>query len=116
MSKREAEKRGRKGERRAALYLRLKGWRILGQRVKTSHGEVDLIARRGKTVAFVEVKFRSNVIERDRALYNELLRRVAAAAESLAPKYARDGDQIRIDAILLAPRTLPRHLENVWQP
>lgn len=116
MSKKDAEQRGRRGERRAAWYLRLKGWRILAQRVQTPHGEVDLVARRGRTVAFVEVKYRKSKIERDRALYNELLRRVAAAANDLAPRYAREGDDIRIDAILLAPRAMPRHLENVWQP
>ena len=48
-----AEKRGRRGEAQAAWFLRLQGWRIVGERVKTPRGEVDLIARRGKTVAFV---------------------------------------------------------------
>lgn len=49
-----AEKRGRRGEAIAAWFLRLKGWRIVGARVKTPRGEVDLIARRAKSIAFVE--------------------------------------------------------------
>ena len=44
------------------------------------------------------------------------LRRVAAAAEMLAPRFARPYDDIRIDVMLLAPRRLPRHLVHVWQP
>ena len=42
------------------------------------------------------------------------LRRVARAAEALAPRYARAGDDIRIDALFIVPRRLPRHLANVW--
>jgi Holliday junction resolvase-like predicted endonuclease len=116
MSRQDAEKSGRKGEWRAAWFLRLKGWRILGKRIQTPVGEIDLIIRRGRTVAFVEVKWRKSVMERDRALYNDLLRRVAAAAEAVAHNYVRSGDRQRIDAVLLAPRTMPLHLENVWQP
>ena len=48
------------------------------------------------------------------ALDQYRLRRVAVAAERLAPRYARDGDDIRIDAIFILPRRLPRHLANVW--
>ena len=49
------------------------------------------------------------------ALDHWRLRRVAVAAERLAPKYMRDGDDIRIDAIFIVPGRLPRHLANVWQ-
>jgi putative endonuclease len=115
VSRKDADAKGRRGETLAAWYLRLKGWRILGQRVVTPHGEVDLIARRGRTVAFVEVKWRRNVLERDRALYPDLLRRVANAAESLSSRYVRPGDVIRIDAILIVRRKWPLHLVNVWQ-
>ena len=53
-----AEQRGRGAERIAAWWLRLRGWRILAQRARVPGGEVDLIARRGRIVAFVEVKAR----------------------------------------------------------
>ncbi|AKH41569.1 putative endonuclease [Altererythrobacter atlanticus] len=111
-----AEQRGRRGERLAALWLRLKAWRILGQRVKTARGEIDLIMKRGKTIAFVEVKWRANVAERDRAIDSYRLRRVAAAAEAVAHNYARNGESIRIDVLLLAPGRWPRHIVNAWQP
>ena len=75
----EREARGRRGEALAAWYLRLKGWRILARRVKTPRGEVDLIARRGRTVAFVEVKWRASDRELDTAIDPYRLRRVIAA-------------------------------------
>jgi len=94
--------------------LRLRGWRILAQRARVPGGEVDLIARRGRTLAFVEVKQRSTVDAAAWALDEYRLRRVVVAAERLAPRYARDGDDIRIDALFIVPGRLPRHLANVW--
>lgn len=100
----------------AALYLRCCGWRILDRRVVLPGGEIDLVARRGATVAFVEVKWRRSAAERDFAIDAYRLRRVAVAVERAAHRYARSGDAIRIDAVLLAPGCWPRHLANVWQP
>ena len=77
-------------------------------------GEVDLIARRGRILAFVEVKARAREENAAMALDAYRLRRVAVAAERLAPRYARPGDDIRLDAIFLLPGKLPRHLANVW--
>jgi putative endonuclease len=77
-------------------------------------GEVDLVARRGRIVAFVEVKARGSEEGAAMALDPYRLRRVAVAAERLAPRFAREGDDIRIDAIFLLPGRLPRHLVNVW--
>lgn len=78
-------------------------------------GEVDLVARRGRLVAFVEVKQRATADAAGIALDRYRLRRVATAAEQLAPRYARPGDDIRIDAIFIVPRRLPLHLADVWQ-
>ncbi len=114
MSREQAEARGRWGERRAAWWLRLHGWRIIGERAKIGVGEVDLIARRGRTIAFVEVKTRATKGELDHAIDAYRLRRVAAATNALASRYAKPGDDIRIDVILIAPRAWPRHLVNVW--
>lgn len=116
MKREEAERRGRRGESQAAWWLRLKGWRIVGRRVKTPRGEIDLIARRGRTVAFVEVKWRHGVEGLASAIDAYRLRRVAAAAEAVAHRYVRNGDDIRIDVLLLAPGRWPRHIVNAWQP
>jgi putative endonuclease len=109
-----AERRGRQGERIAGWWLRLKGWSILARRVRTPAGEVDLIARRGAMVAFIEVKARKSGMALDEAIDERRLARVAVAAESLAATYLKPGDDMRIDVILLAPGRAPRHLENVW--
>jgi putative endonuclease len=115
VNRRRAERGGRRAESLAAWWLRLKGWRILGRRVRTPVGEVDLVARRGRTVAFVEVKARATPGEADLALDEYRLRRVAAAASALAHRYAKPGDDLRVDAVFIIPRRLPRHLVNVWQ-
>ena len=109
-----AEAAGRRGERLAEWWLRLKGWRILDRRVRTPVGEVDLVARRGNLISFVEVKTRATQRELDFAIDAHRLSRVAAAAEYLMPRYAGPGDDIRVDVVLIAPGTLPRHIENAW--
>jgi putative endonuclease len=109
-----AEKRGRQAERLCAWWLRLKGWSILDRRVRTPAGEIDLIARRGSIVAFIEVKARRDDESLDLAIDERRLSRVAAAAESLAHIYLAPGDDMRIDVMLLAPGRPPRHLANVW--
>jgi putative endonuclease len=112
--RRAAEAAGRRGERIAGWWLRLKGWRVLGRRVRTPAGEVDLVAKRGSIVAFVEVKARGTAGELDHAIDERRLARVAAAAEYLMPRFAGAGDSIRIDVILIAPGAMPRHIENAW--
>lgn len=111
-----AERRGRRGEGLASWYLRLKGWRIVDRRVRNPRGEIDLVAKRGGTVAFVEVKWRRNVSDLDQAIDAFRLRRVAAATEAAAHIYAKDGEDVRIDVILVAPWRWPRHIANAWQP
>src|SRR3546814_6248841 len=102
-----AEARGRKAERRAAWWLRLHGWRILGERLRVPAGEVDLVARRGRMIAFVEVKWRDRPEDLDLAIDPYRLRRVAAAADMPAPRFAGPRDDIRIDVMLLSPTRLP---------
>ncbi len=114
MTRQNAEKRGRRAETIAAWYLRAKGWRIIGRRVRTPLGEVDIIARRLRTTAFIEVKTRGTVADLAHSVDRHRLRRVAAAAEALAARHAFPGGDIRIDVILIAPGRLPKHLVNVW--
>ena len=110
MTRQLAEARGRRAETIAAWWLRLRGWRILARRARVPGGEVDLFARRGRILAFLEVKQRGTAEAAAWALDEYRLRRVAVAAERLAPRYARLGDDIRIDALFLVPGRLPRHL------
>ena len=116
MSRRQlAEESGRKAETLACWYLRLKGWSILRRRARVHGGEVDIIARRGRILAFIEVKARADEASAGFALDHYRLRRVASAAEQLAPRFLRAGDDVRIDAIFMVPGRWPRHLANVWQ-
>ena len=115
MNKRaEAERRGRRAETYAAWWLRLHGWRILGRRVRVYGGEVDLVARRGRTLAFVEVKARATVEAADWAVEERHLRRVAMASEVLTARFGKGCDTVRIDLVLIVPGRLPRHKVNVW--
>lgn len=113
MTRRGAERGGRRAESIAAWWLRLQGWRILARRVRTPVGEVDLIARRGRITAFIEVKARTRAADAELALDDHRLRRVVAAAEALAPRYVPAGGYLRIDAMFIVPWKLPRHLPNI---
>ena len=115
-SRAEAERLGRRGETLAAWYLRFKGWRVLARRQKIARGEVDLIVRRGRLVAFVEVKWRASESDLALAIDARRLKRVAAAAEALAPRFVRAGDDMRLAVLLLAPGRFPRHIANAWMP
>ena len=114
MSRREAEKRGRGAETLACWWLRLKGWRIVARRARVPGGEVDIVARRGRTLAFVEVKARNSEFAADHSLDAYRLRRVAVAAERLTPRYGKGCDTIRIDAMYIVPGRWPQHLPDVW--
>ena len=110
-----AEKAGRGGEEEAARWLEGEGWEILARRRKTKLGEIDLVARRENLIAFVEVKWRRSVPDLDLAIDERRLARVAAAVGAVAHD-ASDGEDIRIDVILLAPGAHPRHIANAWMP
>jgi len=115
VKRQEAEKRGRGAETIACWYLRLHGWRILARRARVPGGEVDIVAKRGRTLAFVEVKARADAGSAAFALDEWRLRRVAVAAERLMSRYLDGVDDVRIDAIFIVPFRWPKHLPNVWQ-
>jgi putative endonuclease len=97
-----------------------KGWRIVARQARIGQGrgvgEVDIVARRGRVLAFVEVKWRGQADALDQAIDQHRLGRVARVADALLPRLARPGDIARIDVILLAPWHWPRHITHVWQP
>ena len=106
-----AERRGRRAETLAAWYLRLKGFRILACRYRTPVGEIDLIAKRGRLVAFVEVKQRPSDAEAAEAVGAYGRQRIArAAAAWLAAHPAAAALDLRFDVIVAVPGRLPRHI------
>lgn len=110
-----ARRSGRRGEVLAALWLMLKGYRILGFRLRTPQGEIDLLAYRRGVLAVVEVKRRSGLIEALEAVtpqQRDRLRRAGAAIAARRPTLA--GASVRLDLLALAPGKLPRHHPDAW--
>ena len=110
------ERRGRFSELLAAALLCLKGYRILARRHRSHAGEIDLIAVRGRRLAFVEVKLRPTMDAAEAAKTRSQAERMARAAEQWVwrhPGYL--GYEIGLDALLLAPGHLPRHQPNAMQ-
>ncbi|AWK85895.1 YraN family protein [Azospirillum thermophilum] len=114
--RRRAEGYGRLAEGLCRLSLRLKGYRILAQRLRTPMGEIDIVARRGSTIAIVEVKARADWGAASEAVGARQRGRLARAAHAwLAanPRYA--GYALRFDVMLVTPWSWPRHLKDAWR-
>lgn len=110
-----AYRRGVFAETLAALLFRLKGYRIVARRYKTPVGEIDLVALKGKRLAFVEVKRRKTQDEAAWTLPTRQRRRIVRAAQywlSGHPDYA--GHDIAFDVVLAAPWTWPRTIKNAF--
>ena len=113
---RDAESRGRRAERAARWWLRLKGYRILAAGYRVAVGEIDIIARSGRTLAIVEVKTRRDLEQAAYAIGGRQRRRILRATEAfLNTNPALASSDVRFDAILVAPWRWPRHLEAAWQ-
>lgn len=111
----QAERLGRLAEAKAATLLRLKGYRISEQRWKSSAGEIDLIARRGSVVAFVEVKARANAGEALASLGPHQRRRIVRAAHHwLASNPDAAACDCRFDIVLVTPYQWPQHIANAF--
>jgi len=116
-ARRRAGGRGRLGETRAAWLLRLKGYRILARDLRTPVGELDLVAKRGRTLAFVEVKTRPGIDEALEALRPAQCRRIERAAEAfLKTRPDLAGCDIRFDLIAVGAAWRPRHVAGAWRP
>jgi len=115
--RRRAYRFGLEAETAAGLYLMLKGYRILARRYRTPAGEIDLIAKRGNLVAFVEVKARRSETEAIEALTPRAEQRIATAADLwLARHPAANGLMMRFDLVLVMPWRLPAHLPDAFRP
>jgi putative endonuclease len=106
-------RRGRLSELVAAATLMLKGYRILGRRVRTPYGEIDLVAVRGRRLAFVEVKRRATRQDCEAAIGPRQAGRIARAASFWVGRNGRYRDHEQgLDAVFVMPRRLPAHLPN----
>jgi putative endonuclease len=102
---------GISAEARASAYLMAKGYRVLAKRFRTRHGEIDIVARRRNLVAFVEVKARATFDEAAYAVTPRQQARIIAAAQAWLVAHPEHAEfELRFDAVLIAPRRLPRHL------
>lgn len=115
--RRAAEKRGRRAEQIAEVWLVLKGYRILARRIRLRTGEIDLIARRGSVLAFVEVKQRRSLSQTQNAVSPRAWRRIAATAEAWAGRRPRlSGLDWRYDLIAIVKWQRPYHFRDYWRP
>lgn len=106
---------GLKAEKWACWLLRLKGYRILEQRFKTPYGEIDLIAKRGKKLIFVEVKHRPHHDIGLHAITTKAQERIANAARLYLARHLVYADhEMRFDAVIVSPRRMPLHLRGAW--
>ena len=112
-ARRRSERRGHTAERFAALVLRLRGYRILARRARTPLGEIDVVAVRGRRVAFVEVKRRLTLEAAESALTAAQRTRIRrAAALWLARNTRYQSYEIGFDLVLLVARRWPRYLRD----
>jgi putative endonuclease len=111
-----AQRRGRAAEWLCLWHLRLRGWRIVARGWRCPSGEIDILARRGRVLAVIEVKSRGELTAAATALAPRQRRRIARAAETFLlsrPDLARL--DLRFDLMLVAPLRLPRHWRGAWR-
>jgi putative endonuclease len=105
---------GRRGEIIAALWLMARGYRILGFRLRTPHGEIDILAARGGVLAAVEVKARATLEAALEAVSLTQRQRLRRALAAVAGRKAGFQGQRRLDLLALAPGRWPRHIPDAW--
>src|ERR1017187_5721367 len=102
---------GLSAESRAAAFLMAKGYRILAKRFRTPYGEIDLVARKRNMIVFVEVKARASLDDAAYAVTPRQQARIIDAAQGWLMAHPEHAEfELRFDAMLIAPRRLPRHL------
>ncbi len=110
------ERSGRRAENAAALWLQIKGYRILDRRARTPACEIDLVATKGRTLVFVEVKSRQTQAAALDAVTPDLRQRLERAANLWVSRRRNLKDHFwRFDVVLLAPGRLPRHMKDAWR-
>ena len=117
MGSRVTERFGRTAEQLAALWLGLKGYRVLARRLRNRFGEIDLVCRRGHCLVFVEVKGRRSTEIALHALGPQQQRRIAAAARWYLKEQPQFAElDCRFDLVTIDRFGLPRHIPDIWRP
>jgi putative endonuclease len=112
-----AYRHGHLAEMAAALLLTAKGYRVLARRYKTPLGEIDLVVKRRRLVAFVEVKARPSRDEALQSVGRMSERRIVDAADLWLAKHPdAAGLNLRYDMVLVTPWRLPKHLPDAFRP
>lgn len=112
--RRQAERRGRLGEWAALAFLMAKGYRILGRRVRTGFGEIDLAALKSGVLIIVEVKARRTARAGLFAVSPQQQERIAAAAASAAARWGLGGKPVRFDLVVVDGWRILRHERGAW--
>jgi putative endonuclease len=114
-SRRAAESLGRRAELIAALWLMIKGYRILARRAQTGAGELDLVARKGSVLAIVEVKARATLRSGLEAISWHQQQRIMRGASGFVSRHRELGSlAIRYDLIVIRPWRLPHHARHFF--
>jgi putative endonuclease len=114
-ARRSAYRRGHFAEIAALALLTAKGYRFVARRYSAAGGEIDLIMRRRETIVFVEVKARALLDDAQGAINAAKRRRFSRAVRAwLAQNPWAGGHSYRADAVFVAPRHLPCHLEQAF--
>ena len=113
--RRAAHRAGHGAEWIAVLYLRLMGFRILARRYLVDGGEIDVIARRGGLIVFVEVKLRATLDEAREAISPAKRRRIVRAARVFVARQRSTRLVYRADAVFCAPWRWPAHVPGVFE-
>ena len=102
---------GLSAEARAVAWLTAKGYRVLARRFRSPYGEIDIVARRRNLLAFVEVKARATLDDAAWAVTPRQQQRIINAAQAWLMTHPEHAEfELRFDAMLIAPKRLPRHL------
>ena len=111
-----SRKAGRQAEVLAAVWLMLKGYRILGFRLKTPQAEIDILAQKGPVLAVVEVKSRTTPVAALEAVGQDQRERLRRAGRSIASSRPRLAEAaIRLDLIAMSPGRFPQHIRDAWR-
>ncbi len=102
-------------EHLAAALLIAKGYRILHRRWRCPMGEIDLVARRGRQVVFIEVKARPHADGGLESITTKQRGRIERSAQMFLQQFSQNTSEARFDVIACAPWKLPRHYPNAWQ-